>query len=276
MPWDAPLKKVVRKNTDFTGSNVWLQDKQANIKIIAQRHDTHDEDLAQAISACLNIDGINAMRADLNMDNHKVVNMLPGTAGLDGVNWNQLDAVKTLANTAQASADSAHTRIDGLPASTQITSQSWDSVNFTSVRQGGPSLVTPISHFASLRVGGLLLHKLAGGVTGTLSVTTAQHRWRVINNGALTLNFVVPTAADTLLSTNFVMEGNILFTNGSNPGPIDFTFSAGPSALGADEVLGGPSMKAAGLAGSKYMLSYYIQFLAVGSYNRLMVWSSAP
>ena len=66
MPWKAG-GVFERENPDYQGASVWSQDQQASIKIIATRHDFHDEDLAQGIQACLNLNGLNAMLADLDM-----------------------------------------------------------------------------------------------------------------------------------------------------------------------------------------------------------------
>lgn len=279
MPWDAPLKKVVRRNTDFTGNNVWLQDKQANIKIIAQRHDTHDEDLAQAITACLNLDGINAMRAALDVGTHKVVNLVAGTATTDAVNKAQMDVVAAAAAAAQASADAANSWIATSPAVTQVVNQTWDGSILFLDRSGGTDISTPISLISNLRVGAFLLHKSAPSVTGSITVSTANHRYRVANNGALAITFTVPVANDASLGADFVMEGSILFTNGATPGPISLNFSAG-GVLNPNETLGIPNITTPGngtppLAGSKYMLSYFIHY-AGGTYNRLMVWTAVP
>jgi hypothetical protein len=73
MPWQID-GTFVRENPDFTGDNVWQQDQEVPIKIIAFRHDYHDEDLAQGIQQCLNITGYNAMQADLNLGDNKIIN----------------------------------------------------------------------------------------------------------------------------------------------------------------------------------------------------------
>jgi hypothetical protein len=62
----------LRINPDYSASAsgaLWYKDLSSTppIKIVATRHDYHDNDLALGIQACLNLDGLNAMRADLNM-----------------------------------------------------------------------------------------------------------------------------------------------------------------------------------------------------------------
>lgn len=42
-----------RTNGTHTGSTTWVQDRDAGDEILATRHDTHDQDLADGINACL-------------------------------------------------------------------------------------------------------------------------------------------------------------------------------------------------------------------------------
>jgi hypothetical protein len=79
MPWNTN-GTFTRENPDFDGDNVWQQDQQASIKIIASRHDFHDQDIADGIQETLNIDGYNAMRADLNMGGFSLINLAAGSA----------------------------------------------------------------------------------------------------------------------------------------------------------------------------------------------------
>lgn len=90
MGWDIATKSVIRENPEYTGATVWSLDQQNGRKIIATRHDHHDQDLADAISATLNLDGINQMRAALNVGGFKVTNMAKGTAQGDGVRFGQI------------------------------------------------------------------------------------------------------------------------------------------------------------------------------------------
>ena len=73
MPWQN-TGNFLRTNNQFTGVTVWEQDQQASIKIIASRHDFHDEDLATGIEQCLNVDGYNKMLAPLDMNGFEIVN----------------------------------------------------------------------------------------------------------------------------------------------------------------------------------------------------------
>ena len=90
MPWklDGTFQRI---NTDFnTGDNIWQQDQQAGIKIIAARHDTHDEDLALGIQECLNTTGLNHMLADLDMNGNRIINLGAGGSTGDLATFEQL------------------------------------------------------------------------------------------------------------------------------------------------------------------------------------------
>lgn len=82
MPWNTN-GTFTRTNAQFFGADVWQKDQQASIKIIATRHDYHDEDLALGIANCLNLDGYNTMRADLDMGGYCIINQCGGGGGTD-------------------------------------------------------------------------------------------------------------------------------------------------------------------------------------------------
>lgn len=88
MPWSSG--SFTRSNGVYSGPSVWSNDATANINIIAARHDTHDKDLADGINACLNIDGQNAMRANLPFGGYKATGMAAGTANTDAANVGQV------------------------------------------------------------------------------------------------------------------------------------------------------------------------------------------
>ena len=79
MGWDGN-GNITRSNGTNTGGTVWQDDKSADIKIRADLHDTHDQDLADAIELTLNRNGENAMAANLKMGGFKLVNAGEGTA----------------------------------------------------------------------------------------------------------------------------------------------------------------------------------------------------
>ncbi len=63
-----------RTNGTHTGTTVWQQDEAALVNIEADIHDTHDQDLADGINACLAKDGSNAMTGNLDLGGYTVEN----------------------------------------------------------------------------------------------------------------------------------------------------------------------------------------------------------
>ena len=79
MPWQFD-GTFLRVNPDYDATpagELWGQDLAStpSIKIVASRHDFHDQDLGDGIAACLNLDGLNQMRSILDMGNFEVVNI---------------------------------------------------------------------------------------------------------------------------------------------------------------------------------------------------------
>lgn len=73
MPWQNG--QFTRENPDYSGADIWQLDQKNNKKIEADRHDHHDQDLANGINNCLAKDGSNQMTANLNMGNFKITNV---------------------------------------------------------------------------------------------------------------------------------------------------------------------------------------------------------
>lgn len=81
MPWSGG--SFSRTNGVNTGSTTWQQDEAGAVDIEADRHDTHDQDLADGIDACLAKDGSNAMTGDLAMGGNDISNC--GAASIDAL-----------------------------------------------------------------------------------------------------------------------------------------------------------------------------------------------
>lgn len=73
MPWINGEFK--RTNNTYEGSTVWQQDDTNGFAIESDRHDFHDEDIAEGISACLNINGQNQLIANLPMSGNRVTGL---------------------------------------------------------------------------------------------------------------------------------------------------------------------------------------------------------
>lgn len=98
MPWSGG--NFSRTNGTYTGTEVW-QDVTANVSppiIESSEHDTHDQDLADGIDACINRDGSTAMTGDLDMGGNDITNL--GRASLKA--FAVISASETLSTNGEA------------------------------------------------------------------------------------------------------------------------------------------------------------------------------
>lgn len=96
MPWAGGT--FTRTNGTYSGAAVWQSDAAAAIKIRADRHDTHDQDLAQGINNTLTKDGQNSPNQHISWGGFKITSLGNGAAAGDAVNKGQMDAGDTAAN----------------------------------------------------------------------------------------------------------------------------------------------------------------------------------
>lgn len=133
MPWKVS-GTFQRVNPDFTtGVNIWQQDQAASIKIIASRHDVHDQDIADGIAASLNLNGYNTMLAALKMGDFKITSIGDGTVATDAAAYGQIAGSMTFDNL---------TRILTL---INTASDNIDTVNIPASGSGGDGTVTQIN-----------------------------------------------------------------------------------------------------------------------------------
>jgi hypothetical protein len=81
----------VRTNGLYNGAAVWASDLAAGVNIVSDRHDTHDQDIANGINNLLYKDGTTAPRANLPMATFK--HTAPGVA-VDGSDYARTDDVQ--------------------------------------------------------------------------------------------------------------------------------------------------------------------------------------
>lgn len=78
-----------RYNSEFTGTEVWQDDLETNVKIIAFRHDIHDQDIADGIAQCLPKTGNEPMLGDMQMGGFKILALGAGSADTDAPSFGQ-------------------------------------------------------------------------------------------------------------------------------------------------------------------------------------------
>ena len=88
MPWSGGA--FTRTNGVNTGSTLWVQDRDDGTKILATRHDTNDQDMADGISSTLEKSGSNAATGNLNIGSNRLTAVADGTAKTDAATVNQI------------------------------------------------------------------------------------------------------------------------------------------------------------------------------------------
>lgn len=91
MPWSGG--KYTRTNGVYAGSDVWQADAQADVEIRADRHDVHDQDLADGVDNCLNRSGQNAVSGNIDWGTFRIVNMGTPVAANDAATKGYVDGV---------------------------------------------------------------------------------------------------------------------------------------------------------------------------------------
>ena len=90
MPWSGG--SFTRTNGVHTGATLWAQDRDAGTKILAARHDTHDQDLADGINSTLEKSGSNAATGNLDIGSNRLTAVADGTAKTDAATVNQIQS----------------------------------------------------------------------------------------------------------------------------------------------------------------------------------------
>ncbi len=249
MGWQGD--QVVRNNTRNTGATIWDEDAVATQPIDSVGHDFHDQDLADSITACLNINGANQMLTNLNVGNFKLLAVADGTNPSDGVNFGQLTGVTTDVTALQ----------QGI-----ITSITWTDNVLTHVRSGGNFDVT-LDTFTTIKSDGTIRHvsALYTGVTVLADIDT-QTRFTYINDGNATLTFQRPTGVDPDLGENYCVEGSVLITNTGTPGTLTLNNDGG--AISGNNILGTQNTN----PNEVMVLSYLIHRQAGNVYQEVYSW----
>lgn len=191
MPWSGS-GSFSRTNGDNTGSTLWDQDRTDGDKIVASRHDTHDQDLSDGINACLAKNGENAATANLNMGSFRLTTMADGTARTDAATVGQIQDADNVFVDGGGTADAITATyapaitavVDGMVLYVRAT-----AANATTTPTFSPNGLTART---ITKTGGNAL--AAGDIVGdghvlALSYEAANTRWELLNPG-------IPTAGD--------------------------------------------------------------------------------
>jgi hypothetical protein len=136
MPWNSGT--FTRSNGTYSGANVWLDDETNLFDIVSGRHDTHDEDMADGVNACLNRDGENAMAANLAMGSHLITGLTPGTATGQATEFNQMEtAIAVVAASVSALTDVDPGTLDGQLLRWEATGSTYEPSSAIKINDAG-------------------------------------------------------------------------------------------------------------------------------------------
>lgn len=130
MPWSGGTYS--RSNGTYSGSTVWQSDAAAAVKIRADRHDTHDQDLATGINNCLAKDGQNSPSANIGWGSFKITSLGDGTAAADAATYGQ-----TITALAWSGATITGTRSAGNLTITVTAANITSSLGYTPANKAG-------------------------------------------------------------------------------------------------------------------------------------------
>lgn len=190
MSWSAGT--YTRTNGTYLGSTVWTSDSGAGIDILANRHDTHDQDLADGINACLHKGGQNAATANISWGGYKITSLGNGSAATDAATYGQ---------TITALSFDGSTRV--LTATRSVANITVTLPVFSTTSAGLVPATTTATGRVLLDTGAFAALPTGGGILPTTRVTTSGPvspgvRY-VIGADAITLTLpAAPTDGDTI------------------------------------------------------------------------------
>lgn len=148
MPWSGGT--YTRNNGTYSGSTVWQSDAAAAVKIRADRHDTHDQDLATGINNCLTKDGQNSPTQNMSWGGFKITSLGNGTATTDAAAYGQ-----TITALAWSGATITGTRAVGNLTITVTSGNITSALGYTPVNKAGDTMTGSLGFSgASLRLSG--------------------------------------------------------------------------------------------------------------------------
>lgn len=201
MAWSGGT--FTRTNGVNTGATAWVTDAASAVKIRADRHDTHDQDLATGINQCINKDGSNTA-TQLNVDNLRADGNTISSTNTNG-NIELSPNGTGLVNIAAAGDLAiAGTAITGTAAELNLASIGNISGSYTGQSTGLAALPNETIYY---RIVGKVAHlEMRGSLSGTSDATSftitggpsairpasasAQTMVKITNNGTLEVGSV--------------------------------------------------------------------------------------
>lgn len=217
-----------RDNGTYTGSGIWASEAgDADPTIKSSNHDLHDQDLADGINACINKDGSNAFTGNANLGGFKVTNMAEGTATGNAGRWNEDVASIGLSGTSLVvtfnDGSTLSQDLSGIASAGEVTLTGDQTITGQKTFTTNPTIFT---HQRTLGTSYVKVNELTAGASVTVDIT-ANSRFYLGNNQAMTLNFTIPAAAsDDDLGADFCTTAAILIRNETGAGALTLSVTA--------------------------------------------------
>lgn len=181
----------------------WVSDALANIKIVATRHDSEDDNFASGLSNCITKDGQTQPTANIPMNAKKIVNLATPTVATDAATKGYVDTADALL---APKASPTFTGLVQLPASNAARTS---GVNAPL----GIAPTTP-SH-GDLWNTAVAWFTRISGVTYTLGMLEKAQTWTVdqLFGARIGVNGAVPTAAAANYRSGLTVASDITLTS---------------------------------------------------------------
>ena len=165
MPWSAGAY------SRLYGSTGWVDDRDAGTKILATRHDAHDQDLADGINNALARDGSNAATGDISMGGNQITNLGTPANATDAATKAYVDAAGAIAF---ASGDQILVRGAATPTGWTIAAQNNKALRIVSgtPSSGGTNAFTTALNSARTTGAGSAHSHGATGLSGSFTTGT--------------------------------------------------------------------------------------------------------
>ena len=201
MAWSGG--SFTRTNGTHSGATAWAQDEAALVGIESGRHDTHDQDLAAGINACLNKDGSNSPTAAMNFDSQRLTNLGSATARNNAINLGQVQDQAGVWGGTSAGTANAQTITCSVSPGSYVTGQRF------AFKAGNANTSTVTLNVNAL--GAVTIYKDVNGLRAALG------------SGDLIANGIYEVIYDSAGGGQFVLQT-------SKPGVASFTHSLAPAS----------------------------------------------
>lgn len=234
MSWSGGT--YTRSDGTYSGATVWLQNKNAGVKIVTTRHDLHDQDLATGINTCLTKDGQNTPTADLPMGGFRHTGV--GTAQNRTQYFTGAQVADNAAQWCGTAVSTAGTMfsVSNTFAGTALTiglriqfisTQASTASTYISVSGAGSALLAPSDGTSALATDGVgsgelvdvMYSNLAGGIFQKMNARSTSNTFTSLNVTSIgtVATAVIPLLLATAGSVSGTLavgtlSGNTLFT----------------------------------------------------------------